>query len=51
MLWVILIGANDAMLSPGPNHVLSHYGASDSGSNPPLPTKSAQNYKRYPSAS
>jgi isoamyl acetate esterase len=22
VLWIILIGANDAMLAPGPNHVL-----------------------------
>jgi hypothetical protein len=51
VLWVILIGANDAMLSPGPNHVLKQDGASDSGSNQPLPTKSAQNHKRYLSAS
>jgi hypothetical protein len=52
VLWVILIGANDAMLSPGPNHVLLlHVGASDSGSNQLLPTKSAQNLKRNLSTS
>jgi hypothetical protein len=44
VLWIILIGANDAMLAPGPNHVgVSFSRIANSGPDRQVQTKSPQN--------
>lgn len=47
VLWIILIGANDAMLSPGPNHVHSHSSITDSGTNRPISKESIEDDNRH----
>jgi len=45
VLWIILIGANDAMLAPGPNHVLLPEILPNSGTSGSISNQSSKDHQ------